>query len=46
MCDQIEQLHEKHPILFNGSNILLGDSAYDSSKVRNKLKKNNNNTFK
>ena len=28
--DQIDRLHEKYPILFNNSNILIGDAAYDS----------------
>ena len=35
--DQIDKLYEKYPILFNNSNILLGDGAYNSSKLKNKL---------
>jgi hypothetical protein len=38
--DQIDELQNNFPSLFNDTknNILLSDAAYDSNKIRNKLK--------
>jgi hypothetical protein len=38
---QLDKLYDKQPIIFNNKNILLADAAYDSSILREKVKKLN-----
>ena len=36
--NQLDELYKNNPILCTDNNILLGDAAYDSNKIRNKMK--------
>ena len=34
---QLDELHTKHPLLFNKNKTLIADTAYDSKKLRDKV---------